>query len=63
MEIIRVPNLLKVPDTSSADDRRQAPKRHPRRTKEKIENGVVYAPDGRVDGEPAVSHPHIDVTA
>ena len=60
MEISAVPNLLKISEASSPDDREQTQKRHPRRKKEKIEPGIVYAPNGRLSEE---TGPHIDVTA
>ena len=63
MEIVGVPNLLRTPEASSADDRRQPPKRQPRRRNEKVTPGVVYAPDGSVNEDIPKSGPHIDVTA
>jgi hypothetical protein len=61
MEITAVSNLTRTPEASSADQRRQAPKRHIRRKKQTADKGITYAPDGRLDEE--TSRPHIDITA
>lgn len=60
MEIVPVPNLIRIVEPARHDDPQQAPKRQPPRKKVKIASGPVYTPDGHLDEE-AVSK--IDVVA